>query len=186
MAPEKKTDMLEKIDTAADLAANVSIYAAAAKMFDSIAGGVNKKIQSNLKGYDQNPDYINQGLFGDSSGWNMRRMWTMESALKDSVNQVKDYGNKGFNASSYSNLMSDFNSTDFLKTSKISDRDLKKADKADFLFDPASYLATSLFGKRRSAKQRQDTINSAIESANKKKMTSFNTNVANIDNKNKM
>ena len=176
-----------QIEQGAQKLASVNPYVGMALGFDSIAQGGSNLASETFggKAYQNNPDFINEGIYGDRSGTNIKRMWTTNKSLQNTVDKIEDYGNEGFSANTLEGLAQEYQNIDFLKKSDIDTKSLVASDAVDYLFDPISYTLSSLFGKRKSASQRQREINNAIEEANARKFASFNNSVQQAQNRQK-
>lgn len=177
-------------DTAKSIAMT-NPYGAMAVGFDSLAQGVSNKANEMFGGqaYDDNPDWINEGIYGDSSGTHIGKMWSKNKTLDETVDKIEDYGNQGFSSQTNEGLVNEYQNTDFLKESNISGLALDMSDVIDNLFDPGSSLLrgiAGIFGNRqKTARERQDEINDAIREANKRKIASFNSRIRQVQNRQK-
>lgn len=158
--------------------ANASAISGIAGMFDSLAQGVSGGIDAGRAGTQTQPQAIVEGVLGSQTGSHLGKMWTTDAKTKEAINYINQQGNTAYDTTNTGSLLSQYDSIGFMNNSNIN---TKGKDLQDFIFDPASYLLTTIFGKRKSAKQRQNEINMAIDSANRRRLNAFNTAVDNYN-----
>ena len=141
-----------------------------ASMFDSIAQGISTGIDAGRSGVSEQPKEIVEGVLGSQSGSHLGAMWTTDAKTRDAINSIRKRGEVDYGITDNANLMAQYASTGNIRESNIN---TKGKEFQDFIFDPASYIITSLFGKRKSASQRQAEINRAIRNANIRRDESF-------------
>ena len=165
----------------------IDSFASAALGVDSLAQGSSQFVAKTFGGdaYKNNPDFINEGIYGDRSGTNFLRQWTTNDTLGNTIDKIENYGSEGFKGDTLDSLSQEYQNTDFLEKSNISKDALLVSDVTDFFLNPLSFSFSTLFGGRKSAAERQDEINEAIEKANQRKMADFDNRVQQIQNRQK-
>jgi len=141
-----------------------------ASMFDSIAQGISTGIDAGRSGVSEQPKEVVEGVLGSQSGSHLSAMWTTDAKTRDAINSIRKRGEVDYGITDNANLMAQYASTGNIRESNIN---TKGKEFQDFVFDPASYIITSLFGKRKSASQRQAEINRAIRNANIRREEAF-------------
>lgn len=158
--------------------ANASAISGIAGMFDSLAQGISGGIDSGRSGTQGQPQTIVEGVLGSQTGSHLGKMWTINAKTNEALNYINQQGNVAYDTTNTGSLLSQYDSLGFMNNSNIN---TKGKELQDFIFDPASYLLTTIFGKRKTARQRQNEINAAIDAANRRRVESFNSAVANYN-----
>ena len=156
-----------------------------ASTFDSIAQNISGGIDQSREGVNDQPTQVVEGVLGAQSGSHLNKMWTQKAKLNEALDYIDDQGDVKYNAGDFDQLLNQYNTNGFLEESNIN---TKGKELQEFLFDPLSYAANFLTGRKRNntAADRQRKINEAIREANAKRQASFNAEVENINQRNKI
>lgn len=156
-----------------------------ASTFDSIAQNISSGWDQTREGVNDQPTQIVEGVLGAQSGSHLNKMWTQKAKLNEALDYIEDQGKVDYNAGDFDQLLNQYNATTPLEESNIS---TKGKEFQEFMFDPLSYAVNFLSGRKRNntAADRQRKINEAIREANAKRQASFNAEVENINQRNKI
>ena len=156
-----------------------------ASTFDSIAQNISGGIDQSREGVNDQPTQVVEGVLGAQSGSHLNKMWTQKAKLNEALDYIDDQGDVKYNAGDFDQLLNQYNTNGFLEESNIN---TKGKELQEFVFDPLSYAVNFLTGRKRNntAADRQRKINEAIREANAKRQASFNAEVENINQRNKI
>mgnify|MGYP003571247143 CR=1 FL=1 len=158
--------------------ATTSAISGFAGMFDSIAQGISGGIDAGRAGTSTQPQAVVEGVLGSQTGSHLGKMWTTNAKTKEAINYINQQGNVAYDTTNTGSLLSQYDSIGFMNNSNIN---TNSKELQDFVFDPASYLLTTIFGKRKTARARQNEINAAIDASNRRRLNTFNTAVDNYN-----
>lgn len=154
---------------------NASQIVGFAGMFDSIAQAGTAGIDASRAGVSNQSQTTVEGVLGGQTGNHLTNMWNTTAKTREAIDDIYRKGNVNYNLNSTDGILTQYDNLGHIQHSNI---DTRGKELEDFAFDPASYLITRLTGLRKTAAERQNEINDAIDAANAQRDAAFlNANI---------
>ena len=154
---------------------NASQIVGFAGMFDSIAQAGTAGLDASRAGVSNQSQTTVEGVLGGQTGNHLTNMWNTSAKTREAIDDIYRKGNVNYNLNSTDGILMQYDDLGHIQHSNI---DTRGKELEDFAFDPASYLITRLTGLRKTAAERQNEINDAIDTANAQRDAAFlNANI---------
>lgn len=154
---------------------NATQIASFAGMFDSIAQAGTSGIDASRAGVSDQSREVVEGVLGGQTGSHLGNMFNTQAKTREALNYIREQGNANYDLNSTDGILLQYDNLGHLQHSNIN---TKGKELEDFVFDPISYGITRLTGMRKTAAERQNEINDAIDAANAQRDAAFlNANI---------
>ena len=154
---------------------NASQIVGFAGMFDSIAQAGTAGLDASRAGVSNQSQTTVEGVLGGQTGNHLTNMWNTSAKTREAIDDIYRKGNVNYSLNSTDGILMQYDDLGHIQHSNI---DTRGKELEDFAFDPASYLITRLTGLRKTAAERQNEINDAIDTANAQRDVAFlNANI---------
>lgn len=154
---------------------NASQIVGFAGMFDSIAQAGTAGLDASRAGVSNQSQTTVEGVLGGQTGNHLTNMWNTSAKTREAIDDIYRKGNVNYSLNSTDGILMQYDDLGHIQHSNI---DTRGKELEDFAFDPASYLITRLTGLRKTAAERQNEINDAIDAANAQRDAAFlNANI---------
>ena len=172
---KKKRKNSHIFDGGGNFMSNASQIVGFAGMFDSIAQAGTAGIDASRGGVSNQSQATVGGVLGGQTGNHLTNMWNTTAKTREAIDDIYRKGNVDYNLNSTDGILMQYDNLGHIQHSNIN---TKGKELEDFAFDPASYLITRLTGLRKTAAERQNEINDAIDVANAQRDAAFiNANI---------
>lgn len=172
---KKKRKNSHIFDGGGNFMSNASQISGIAGMFDSLAQAGTSGIDASRSGVSDQSREVVEGILGGQTGSHLGNMFNTQAKTREALDYISKQGNVDYNLNSTDGILLQYDNFGHLQHSNIN---TKGKELEDFVFDPISYGITRLTGMRKTAAERQNEINDAIDAANAQRDAAFlNANI---------
>ena len=172
---KKKRKNSHIFDGGGNFMSNASQISGIAGMFDSLAQAGTSGIDASRSGVSDQSREVVEGILGGQTGSHLGNMFNTQAKTREALDYIGKQGNVDYNLNSTDGILLQYDNFGHLQHSNIN---TKGKELEDFVFDPISYGITRLTGMRKTAAERQNEINDAIDAANAQRDAAFlNANI---------